>query len=337
MKPNKLILLASRESKLPRWSLIVVAIVMTAYLLLAAGLSNGATTIDKSLENLKNPDCAPKFVAGLDEEFISDSGCPSVIRMVLNVEKIDVVDSKKLTILNRIYPDGDLGMLLENGGVLHESAVLSYDGMGETNTVIPAGAWATGKSTEVNLHNLAALSNYPFDSYKGDWSIIAQSAETGVTLPVWIAAEPVEVAGFNVRLGRNAQPEDIGDLIKVNPSGVGSINYEINRSSSDIFQAILLAVVLLMSLLSSALTSFSVLRGLRPASLGLIGWLATFLFAVIGLRTTFPGNPPIGVNLDKFVTFPVVAGILFFIVAVALVWLKRDDWDMGNELPETEK
>lgn len=337
MKPNKFIAIASQESRMPKVAAALVLLAMAAYVILAAGLSNSVTTIDKSLENLKNPNCEARFVQGLDEEFISDNGCPSVIRMVLNIEKIDVVDSKKITILNRIYPDGDLGMLLENGGVLHEAAVLSYDGMGETNTVLPAGAWTTGKSTEVNLHGLAALSNYPFDNYEGDWSIIAQSAETGVTLPVWLAAEPVEVAGFDVRLARNAQPEDIGDLIKVNPSGVGSVHYSIHRSSSDIFQALLLAVVLLMSLLSSALTTYSVLRAKRPASLGLIGWLATFLFAVIGLRTTFPGNPPIGVNLDKFVTFPVVALILFCIVAVAFAWLKRDDWDMSNDLPEVEK
>jgi hypothetical protein len=306
---------------------------LAAYPFFAASLEPGSTSVAENLQQVRIVDCDSKFTAGLDEEFISDTGCPSVIRTVVNVENVDVVDEKTVLLQARVYPDGDLGMLLENGGVLHEATILSYDGVGETNTLLPAGSWTTGKAIPFNLKNTGAIMNYPFDSYSGDWSVIAQSAETGVTVPLWLAAEDGDVAGFDVALSRNPLPEDLGDVITVNPSGAGSLHFEIRRSSSDIFQAVFLAAILLISLFAATLTTYFVVRAKRPPSLGLIGWLATFLFSVISLRTTFPGNPPIGVNLDKFVTFPVVALILFFIVVNAYLWLRRDDWDMGNELP----
>lgn len=310
-------------------------ILLFLYPVFAVGLQSGKTSVDHSLRQVEITDCDSRFTAGLDEEFISDTGCPSVIRTVVNLEQIDLVNSKSVMFQVRVYPDGDLGMLLENGGVLHEATILSYDGVGETNTLLPAGSWTTGKAVRFNLKNTGAIMNFPFDSYEGDWSLIAQSAESGVSLPLWLAAEPVEVSGYEIRLSRNDLPEDIGEVITVNPAGAGSLHFSISRSSSDVFQALFLAAILLISLGAATLTTYSVVTQQRPPSLGLIGWLATFLFSVISLRTTFPGNPPIGINLDKFVTFPVVALILFFIVVNAYLWLRRDDWDMANELPET--
>ena len=305
---------------------------LIAYPLLAFTLQPGNTSVDESLQGVQITDCDSSYVAGLDEEFVSDSGCPSVLRVSANIDQVDLTESKKILMRMRVYPDGDLGLLLENGGVLHEATILSYDGMGETNTVLPAGSWTTGKAAEIPITDVGALANYPFDSYQGTWSIVARSQETGITLPVWLTAEKVEVSGFNIAMKRVPQAEDIGDVISVNPSGVGQLTYQISRSSSDIFQAIFLAAVLIISLISATVTTYSVVLGRRPPSLGLIGWLATFLFSVIGLRTTFPGNPPIGVNLDKFITFPTLALILLFIVINAWLWLRRDDWDMGNEM-----
>ncbi len=308
-------------------------LLLIAYAFFATTLQPATTEIDKSLQTVHIEDCDSKYVAGLDEEFVSDTGCPSVLRVSANIDQIDLVDSKKILMRIHVYPDGDLGLLLENGGVLHEETIISYDGMGETNTVLKAASWTTGKSALIPINDVGNLAHYPFDSYSGTWSIVARSQETGITLPIWLTSDEVEVSGFNVAMKRAAQPEDIGDVISVNPSGVGQLVYSISRSSSDIFQALFLAAVLLISLISATITTYSVVLAKRPPSLGLIGWLATFLFSVIGLRTTFPGNPPIGVNLDKFITFPTLTFILLFIVINAWLWLRRDDWDMANEMP----
>lgn len=322
----------TRGKRLPLLFAAASLLLLGVYPLLALSLQPGKTTVAENLTVLENKNCDPSFTEGLDEEFISDSGCPSVLRVSANIDQVDLVDNKKILMRMHIYPDGDLGLLLENGGVLHEATILSYDGMGETNTVLPAAMWTTGQSALIPISNVSELANYPFDNYSGTWSLVARSQETGITLPIWLTAEPVEVAGFNISMNRIPQAEDIGEVIAVNPSGVGQLDYEISRSSSDIFQAIFLAAVLVISLVSATITTYWVILGRRPPSLGLIGWLATFLFSVIGLRTTFPGNPPIGVNMDKFITFPTLVFILLFIVINAWIWLRRDDWDMGNEM-----
>ena len=320
----------TRATRLPGLILVFSTVLLVIYGLFAAGLQTTPVTVSKELADKRTDLCTPKYVAGLDPAFISENGCPSVVQALVTFDKVDVVNAKQANLRIRLFPDGDQGMSLQNGGVLFAGTLLSFDGTGQTNYYLNADEWAQAQTATVPLKNLAALSNYPFDKYDGDFSMLLQSTETGETLPLWLTASPTEVPGYSVTLKKVPQPEDMGKVVSANTVGYGKLDFHIERSTSDVFQVFLLLFVLFIGATSAGLTTFYIVRGHRPPSLGILAWLATYLFSLIQVRNQFPGNPPLGLNLDRFFTFPAIALVLVFILITAVAWLRRDDWDMGN-------
>jgi hypothetical protein len=74
-----------------------------------------------------------------------------------------------------------------------------------------------------------------------------------------------------------------------------------------------------------------VLTGKRPPSMNLLLWISTILFAILQVRVSFPGNPPIGILLDYLIVFPVLSSLLFLGIVNIMSWLRRNDWDLENE------
>jgi hypothetical protein len=118
----------------------------------------------------------------------------------------------------------------------------------------------------------------------------------------------------------------------VDLDGTSKISYEVARSQTQKLMAFLLILITVTGVISSALVTIAVHRRIRPPSLAVLAWLATFLFALMQIRAEYPGNPPLGIFLDSIVTFPAIALLLFMIVMNAFAWLSRNDWDMENHL-----
>ena len=78
---------------------------------------------------------------------------------------------------------------------------------------------------------------------------------------------------------------------------------------------ILAAVALFMALL--------VASARRPMEVALLGWLGSILFALPLLRNSLPGGPPIGANIDIFVFFWVLLGVLAAAVTTAVTWIRQ--------------
>lgn len=310
--------------------LVFTSLLLLAYGIFAAGLQTKPVSIDKALADQRTNLCNEEYIAGLDPEIVSENGCPSVVQAVVSFDSVDVVNSKQAQLRVRLFPDGDLGMSLENGGVLFSKSLLSFEGTGENNFTYNADEWAQAQTASVPIQGLASLNNYPFDNYHGSWSLLLQNLESGETVPLWLTAAPTQVAGYSIQLSKIPQPEDMGKIVSANTVGFAEMNFKIARSISDIFQVLLLLFVLLVGAVSSAFTTWAVIRRHRPPSLGMLAWLATFLFSLIQVRNQFPGSPPLGLSLDRFFTFPAIALILVFILFNAWAWLRREDWDMGN-------
>lgn len=303
---------------------------MVLYGIFAAGLQTKPVRISENLADLHSYECTPEYVAGLDEEFISENGCPSVIQALVTFDEVDLVEKKNALFRVRLFPDGDQGMSLQNGGVLFEATRLSFDGSGQTNYYLRADEWAQAQTASVPIKNLASLISYPFDRYSGEFSLILQSTESGATLPLWLTATPSDVAGYSISMEKVPQAEDMGDIVSANSLGYGELKFNIERSSGDIFQVFLLLFVLIIGAASGAVTTLFIALGHRPPSLSILAWLATYLFSLIQVRNQFPGNPPLGITLDRFFTFPAIALVMVFIVINAWIWIRRDDWDMEN-------
>ena len=86
---------------------------------------------------------------------------------------------------------------------------------------------------------------------------------------------------------------------------------------------------------SAIILTKSIFLRRRPPTLGALSWLATSLFAVLEIRSRFPGNPPLGISADLFVTYPVTVILLGLILTNTYFWINRDDWDMKNRPDES--
>jgi hypothetical protein len=140
------------------------------------------------------------------------------------------------------------------------------------------------------------------------------------------------VQGYDLKLRRVELAADIrGENRIVNTEGEVKFSYQIARSNNQIFQSGLLLFIMLIGAISSIATTTAILSRRRPPSISALAWLATYLFALIQVRAEFPGNPPVGVNNDRFFTFPVIAIIMALIVVTAISWLRREDWDSENQ------
>ena len=92
----------------------------------------------------------------------------------------------------------------------------------------------------------------------------------------------------------------------------------------------LLLVIMILGALAGIFLSVSIVKEKRPPTLNALSWLATSLFALVEIRSRFPGQPPMGIRLDTFVTYPVILIQLSLIVLHAILWVRRDDWNMKN-------
>ena len=181
-------------TRLPGMLLICSTVLLLVYSAFAAGLKPGVMNLDGALTDKRSDTCTPEYTAGLDEEFISENGCPSVVQAHVSLDSINLGARKEAALRVRLYPDGDLGMSLQNGGVLFGGTLLSFESTGENNHYLDADVWANAQTATVPLKSNGTAANYPFDAYQGQWSVLLQSSETGETLPLWLTAAKAEVA-----------------------------------------------------------------------------------------------------------------------------------------------
>jgi hypothetical protein len=108
------------------------------------------------------------------------------------------------------------------------------------------------------------------------------------------------------------------------------IKWGISRLPGDIYAALLLAILMIISGFSSILVTRAVWSGRRPPSINALAWLAAFLFAMFQIRASLPGDPPNGTLFDLLIFYPILIVLLSEMAIVVYLWVKRDDWDLKN-------
>ena len=120
-------------------------------------------------------------------------------------------------------------------------------------------------------------------------------------------------------------------------NGRATLYWKLSRANVVYIAVSILLILMLIALGSAFAITRSIAKFKRPPSMNLLLWLATVLFAILQVRTNFPGNPPIGILLDFTVVFPVLGLLLILGIANTFYWLIRTDWDFENENPELMK
>jgi hypothetical protein len=177
---------------------------------------------------------------------------------------------------------------------------------------------------------------YPFDSYNAGIGFLDSKFENSALylkevkeyLPGFLANSKMIPTYLDQLYPTNStnQEKVISDLNK----GVAQVEWNVSRLPSDIYAAILLAILMIISAGASISVTRAVWSGKRPPSINALAWLAAFLFAMFQIRASLPGTPPSGTLFDLIIFYPILIVLLAEMAIVVYLWIKRDDWDLKN-------
>ncbi len=320
----------SRQFRLPWITFAVAGLLLAVYVALSFFVSRGTTEVAKS-NQLFVTYCSAEDTKGIPENLIAEDGCPNTVTAFVAFEDIDI-SKRTVRLWLRLYPQGEQGIALFNGGYFNNTLEVGFSAIGDGNWDVPSREWVGGKSIELPLTSVTSESGYPFDSYKGTFNIIMSEAVSGDVVPVSMAFSNKRLSGYDIKPSILAPEMTVGnENVSIYESGIAGFSFTIQRSSAHQMQLAILIFIMAMGAISSLITTLAVVRRRRPPSLSVLAWLATYLFALIQVRGEFPGAPSLGVSVDRYLTFPSIALLMGLIVVNVVSWLRRNDWDSENQ------
>ena len=268
------------------------------------------------------------------DSLLDGSALKSDYKFDISVSKIDVEENlATITITPRFQ--GNYGEVTRNGSLTFKDVELlvdSFQGSGKFSSEI---GQVVGRQ-EFKILLKGNSWRYPFDNYRTGVGLIDSKFENSSLL---LTEVKEYLPGFraNSRLTPNYRedlyPTDstrdekiISDLTQ----GIAQIEWRIMRLPGDIYAAILLAILMLISAGASVSVTRAVWSGKRPPSINALAWLAAFLFAMFQIRASLPGTPPSGTLFDLIIFYPILIVLLAEMAAVVYLWIRRDDWDLKN-------
>jgi hypothetical protein len=319
----------NRPYPLPTIALSVAGLLLASYVVGLFSMSAGDLKVSPQLT--KALDCSDPSYLNLPFELKApDQNCPNVVETVVNFSEINLTDTPRLIGAFRLWPAGELGAVVVNSGVAQRALDINYENLGETSWQIAASEFVGSRVFAIPLNNNGMINSYPFDRYEGTWLMSVADFQSSGALPTTATVSSRPIYGWSMEVSAAEQPNDQSFQKDLNLNGVEVLQWSAIRSSSVKISALLLIIVILVGIFSAVILTISILRKKRPPTLSALGWLATSLFAIIEIRSRFPGDPPPGILLDKIITYPVTTTLLGLILTHTFMWIKRDDWDMKN-------
>ena len=268
------------------------------------------------------------------DPLLSSKSLNSDYKFDISISKINIKDnSATITITPRL--EGNYGEPTKNGSLTFKDVELlvdSYQGSGKFSAQV--GQVIGRQEFKVLLKGNSW--RYPFDNYLAGIGLLDSKFENQ---PLSLKEVKEYLPGF--RANSNTIPNYRVDLYPKNSSkdeqiisdlnkGIAQIEWRVMRLPGDIYAAILLAILMLISAGASLSVTRAVWSGKRPPSINALAWLAAFLFAMFQIRASLPGTPPSGTLFDLVIFYPILIVLLAEMAAVVYLWIKRDDWDLKN-------
>lgn len=265
---------------------------------------------------------------------LSGIAVKSDYRYEISISKINVYENFAIVTVTPRF-QGNFGEPTENGSLTFkdvELAVDSFQGSGKLSA-------ETGQIIGRQEYKILLKGNswrYPFDSYDAGIGFLDSKFENSALnlkevkeyLPGFRANSKTLPYYLDQLYPENSTKQEkiISDFNK----GVADVVWEVNRLPGDIYAAILLAILMIISAGASISVTRAVWSGRRPPSINALAWLAAFLFAMFQIRASLPGSPPSGTLFDLVIFYPILIVLLAEMAIVVYLWIKRDDWDLKN-------
>ena len=226
---------------------------------------------------------------------------------------------------------------------IHVDSVLGSsptdDNLYKFNKDIPVGGFdvavdqAPGSTT-------SNISGYPFDTYKFEVPISATYVDESndiKDLNIFPQDYTKEIDTFKVKMNHvlwtdsekiieAGDKEALNLLIEEFKQGISSSVFTVQRNDSTKLLTFIILILMLTALASVTTMAFMVSAGRRPPTLSALIWSAALTFSLISLRDLFPGNPPIGILIDKIIYFPALLITLVCSLWILLIWTRREDY-----------
>lgn len=255
-------------------------------------------------------------------------------RYEISVSKINVGENiATVTITPRFQ--GNFGEPTRNGSLTFKDVELLVDSFQGTGKFSAEMGQIIGRQ-EYKILLKGNSWRYPFDSYNAGIGFLDSKFENSALylkevkeyLPGFLANSKMIPSYLDQLYPTNStnQEKVISDLNK----GVAQVEWNVSRLPSDIYAAILLAILMIISAGASISVTRAVWSGKRPPSINALAWLAAFLFAMFQIRASLPGTPPSGTLFDLIIFYPILIVLLAEMAIVVYLWIKRDDWDLKN-------
>ena len=255
-------------------------------------------------------------------------------RYEISVSKINVGENiATVTITPRFQ--GNFGEPTRNGSLTFKDVELLVDSFQGTGKFSAEMGQIIGRQ-EYKILLKGNSWRYPFDSYNAGIGFLDSKFENSALylkevkeyLPGFLANSKMIPTYLDQLYPTNStnQEKVISDLNK----GVAQVEWNVSRLPSDIYAAILLAILMIISAGASISVTRAVWSGKRPPSINALAWLAAFLFAMFQIRASLPGTPPSGTLFDLIIFYPILIVLLAEMAIVVYLWIKRDDWDLKN-------
>ena len=182
------------------------------------------------------------------------------------------------------------------------------------NTEIAFTAGRVPAPKEVVLPVSGLVQAYPFDRYDFRMSIQAHVMRNGEEIPI-----PVDTGSFFRLAGWSLDSKDdiSGAVFRASASGT------LTRDFSTIGIALLLLalMVIIAGLVVRVVRSVAANR--MELNLFVASWITALLFALLPLRNSLPGSPPLGSWIDILMYFWVVAVVMVSLAFVTGLLLAR--------------
>ena len=184
------------------------------------------------------------------------------------------------------------------------------------------------------------ISGYPFDTYKFELPISAtyvNESDDIKDLNIFPQDYTKEIDTFKVKMDhvlwtdsekiiKAGDKQALNLLIDEFKQGISSSVFTAQRNDSTKLLTFIILILMLTALTSVTTMAFMVSAGRRPPTLSALIWSAALTFSLISLRDLFPGNPPIGILIDKIIYFPALLITLVCSLWILLVWTRREDY-----------
>lgn len=285
----------------------------------------------------------------IDDKLISMS---SDNRLELLVQ-LTGVNPLQRTANARVLPwpnSDDVGFRLKSGWVPGQNIDLIVDSVigasnGASNTYsfekdVPTGGFDVQIDEQPGAGARSDIGWYPLDKYSFEIPITAIStAENGdqTTLNILPLDYTKKIDTFDVHMTHGLW-NDAFTTVKMGEektfdlavdefnNGQSSSVFEAARSNSTKLLVSIILLLMITAMISVTIMTQMVVAGKRPPTLSSLTWAAALTYSLISLRGLMPGEPPIGIFVDKIIYFPSLIVTLVCSLWVLVTWVRREDF-----------